>query len=114
MRFGSIDKTRFTGSIQWSSLINTDYWSISLESATFGGKSIFSNVWNTESIVDSGTTVLVLTGEVFDAFASHIPIDFSNDQGNFYKKGSCPTDMGDFEFGFNGASGLKVPASQYL
>jgi len=55
MVFGGIDKTKFTGELQYAPLTSETYWETKLDSFTINGQSVSTT---TKAILDTGTSLL--------------------------------------------------------
>jgi len=63
LTFGGTDSTKFTGDITFTPKVG-DFWGIT-QTISYAGKTIQAS---TEGIVDTGTTLLMLTTNAFDAY----------------------------------------------
>lgn len=68
MTFGSTDSSKYTGSIAYVPITSTspasEYWGID-QTVSYGGSSILKS---TAGIVDTGTTLVLLATDAFDAY----------------------------------------------
>jgi len=81
LTFGATDSSKFTGSITFTSITKTspasDYWGIN-QSVNYNSKTILSS---TAGIVDTGTTLILLATNAFDAYKSAIDATLDEDTG---------------------------------
>jgi len=81
LTFGGTDSSKFTGSISFTSITSTspanEFWGIN-QSVNYNGKTILST---TAGIVDTGTTLVLLATNAFDAYKSAIGATLDEDTG---------------------------------
>ncbi|OBZ81714.1 Rhizopuspepsin-1 [Choanephora cucurbitarum] len=107
--FGGYDSSKFTGSLKTVPIDNSDgYWGITVGSLTAGGKSVARSF---SGILDTGTTLLLLTDSVADAVARAYGAT-ANSDGTYTI--SCNTNnFSPLVFTINGAT-FQVPASDLV
>ncbi|KAI8061049.1 aspartic peptidase domain-containing protein [Gongronella butleri] len=76
--FGGIDPTRYTGKLQYSPLVDNEYWAVQLNKVRLGDTK--TKIGERRAIVDSGTTLIITTPE--DAEKIHATIDGAVSNGD--------------------------------
>ena len=107
--FGGYDSSKFTGSLKTVPIDNSDgYWGITVGSLSAGGSTVARSF---SGILDTGTTLLLLTDSVADAVARAYGAT-ANSDGTYTI--SCNTNnFSPLVFTINGAT-FQVPASDLV
>lgn len=75
--FGNVDPSRYTGSITYIPISNNAlaglYWGIDATAWTIGGTSIMNGATKISGIIDTGTTLLLMTQNIYNAYVANIP-----------------------------------------
>ncbi|KAJ8593240.1 aspartic proteinase [Rhizopogon salebrosus TDB-379] len=70
LTFGGADSTKYTGTIEYTSITTTspasEFWGVD-ESITYGSKTILSK---TSGIIDTGTTLILIASDAYSAYQS--------------------------------------------
>lgn len=94
--FGKIDSSKYSGSIHYSPVDNSQgWWQIQSGSFAVGGTQHDCNGCN-PTIVDTGTSLLILDDQIVQAYYSQIPgATFSRNAGGYiYSCSITPPDFG--------------------
>ncbi|OBZ89162.1 Rhizopuspepsin [Choanephora cucurbitarum] len=107
--FGGYDSSKFTGSLKTVPIDNSDgYWGITVGSLSAGGSTVARSF---SGILDTGTTLLLLTDSVADAVADAYG---ATDNGDGTYSIDCDTSNFDpLVFNINGAT-FQVPAEDLV
>ncbi|ORX44789.1 acid protease [Hesseltinella vesiculosa] len=109
--FGGMDLSRFSGPMMFTPLVDTEYWAIQLQKIRLGN---MAKMGNRRAIVDSGTTLIIVTPE--DAEKIHGAIDGAVDNGDSTWSVPCnaasllPPLIFELEDGVE----LVLPGNQYV
>ncbi|CEP13664.1 hypothetical protein [Parasitella parasitica] len=74
--FGSVDKNRYNGEIHYVEAVDTGYWMISMNQVQFGSQTFE----NRRAIIDSGSTLIIMSSQ--DAIAYHSQIEGAHSNGD--------------------------------
>lgn len=77
--FGGIDHSRYEGDLQYADNVDDGYWMISIDSASFQGQ-IFDE---RKAIVDSGSTLIIMSDTDAAVYHQEIPGASSNGDGTY-------------------------------
>ena len=70
--FGRIDSTKFTGALSWiAANTSKGFWQVSTSRVTVGNGS--TRFPASQAIVDTGTTLMLVSKQIFDGYYSHVP-----------------------------------------
>ena len=99
--FGFIDKTKYTGDIKYFPADSSSaYWGITSQRyAVKGQKGVEKSI---KTIIDTGTTLLLMPQDVLDAYYKQVPKS-RNDKNLGGYVYPCGTKLPDFEIGFGSA-----------
>ncbi|KAL2919415.1 hypothetical protein HK105_201060 [Polyrhizophydium stewartii] len=91
--FGGRNPNRFIEDTTWLSVVpNTPYWTVKLDAMAIGSKQIaIDPVYTTQTIVDTGTTLIVLPPAIFDAINARMSASLSPNRMYTVKCSVAPT-----------------------
>jgi aspergillopepsin I len=106
--FGGIDSSRFTGDIRYVPLHeNAKYWEINVTGVHIGDASIWY-LFNWSSIVDTGTSLLLMDDDVVKAYYNAVPAAYYKAKYDAWVY-PCNTALPDLELGFSSDNTVKIP-----
>lgn len=98
INFGVIDTTKFSGTLTYSTLVETQYWEIAVDDASVGGEAC--GMMGRTAVFDTGTSFVILPPG--DAAILHGKVDGAVQYGEYFNI-PCKTDT-TIAFTFSGKS----------
>lgn len=77
--FGTVDSTRFIGEINYVEAIDTSYWMMAMKKVQFGSQTFE----NRKAIIDSGSTLIIMSNQDANAYHSQIEGAHTNGDGTW-------------------------------
>ncbi|CAO3633335.1 unnamed protein product [Cunninghamella blakesleeana] len=110
--FGGVDTTHFQGNITYSPLIDNHYWMVQMNQLKMGNVTIKGQ---RRGIVDSGTTLLIVTPMDAQTIHSSMPGAINNGDTTWSVPCQSVNQLPTLDFTFaNNSQVLSLPASAYI
>ncbi|KAF9432831.1 hypothetical protein BGZ76_010261 [Entomortierella beljakovae] len=108
--FGGIDNSQFDGNLTYVPVTKEGYWQINISDIKFGGSSLGAS---SEGIIDTGTTLIVLSNTVAYQIHQNIPGAFySSEAGGYLVPCDLTSSTGSISFTMGGQD-FQVPLADF-
>ncbi|KAI8331259.1 rhizopuspepsin precursor-like protein [Choanephora cucurbitarum] len=109
--FGGYDSSKFTGSLKYAPIDNSDgYWSIAVDGLSAGGSRVAHSF---SDILDTGAILLILTDSFADAIADAVAYGAIDDGDGTYLIDCDNSNFGPIVFNIDGTT-FQVPAEDLV